>query len=582
MEIQPGEFILNGEYRIIEQIGQGAFGEVYRARNLAMGIDRAIKVLRRDMNGVGSTQFKDARNRFQLEAQLGAKLESQNAQHVVKVYDFRESGGELYLIMEYMPGGSLANRLEQGALRFNEVERIAGDLAAGLVEIHNLDIVHRDLKPSNILFDAQGHAKIADLGLAQIPGGPSMRSQLSQAMPHPGTPAYMSPEQQSTSGYLTPTSDVYAFGLILFEMLTGRHYKNVRAGTTVITLKNDIPKQLNELIAHCLSVKAEDRPFDGHELLAILRQIDERNLPCFRPPLAPLTRKVTRKGTGTDEPKTKIKNKVSSRSVVIAGITLVILIAVAVVGVSLLNHGFTAPPPSIPAALTKPATYAPTAPAPTSMPTTTNIPIASLTPTPTDMQTPTSTPTETSTQTPTATPTTTSSPTPTHTPSPVTETPTPTGTPTPSATPVNRLIVMSNVKVRSAGIGQAEVSFTYSVDPALATSLKLDRFRFYVDLTHEGQSVFPDQMQRFWDSWCSGAVGDYCELPFNTTMSPYNADATLHFGISGPSTDKLVIIAQAFYQIAGACGTAWATGGDLQHPCLYTYTVDYVRDWSKP
>ena len=160
-----------------------------------------MKILRHDAPGVGSTEFADYAQRFQLEAQLGAKLNNQP--HIIQVHDFERDGEMLILVMEYASGGSLADRIDQARqsgqpIPIDDVISIALEVADGLAAIHALDVVHRDLKPSNILFDAQGRAKIADLGLAQIPGGPSMRSRLSQSVPHPGTPAYMSPEQTHT------------------------------------------------------------------------------------------------------------------------------------------------------------------------------------------------------------------------------------------------------------------------------------------------------------------------------------------------------------------------------------------------
>ncbi len=109
--------------------------------------------------------------------------------------------------------------------------QLGKDVASGLAELHPEDIVHRDLKPNNILFDARGQSKVADLGLAQTPGGFSQRSLLGSLSPkHPGTPGYMSPEQEKTTDYLRPASDVYALGVVLFEALTGRNC-NLAPGT---------------------------------------------------------------------------------------------------------------------------------------------------------------------------------------------------------------------------------------------------------------------------------------------------------------------------------------------------------------
>ena len=180
--------------------------------------------------------------------------------------------------MEYAPGGNLAERIHKSRqngqpILVEEAVSIAIEVAAGLAPLHDRDIIHRDLKPSNILFDDKGHAKVADLGLAQVPGGPSMRSRLSQAAPHPGTPAYMSPEQE-TPPYrlLTPPSDIFALGVVLFEMLTGRNYKILKSGTQAGHLRQDVPGWLDDLLSGMLSENPKERPWDGKEVGDLLRQ----------------------------------------------------------------------------------------------------------------------------------------------------------------------------------------------------------------------------------------------------------------------------------------------------------------------
>jgi serine/threonine protein kinase len=269
---QPGQFILNGKYRIEALIGMGAFAEVYRATHLDLNTERAIKILRREANGIGTTEFSDYHFRFQLEAQLGNKL---NHPNIIRVFDFEPDGDTFMLIMEYAQGGSLAQLIqsirEKGeSLPVEMVVRMGIDVASGLSAMHQVDAIHRDIKPSNILFDNQGHAKIADLGLAQVPGGPSLRSKLSQPLPHPGTPGYMSPEQANSNNYLTPASDIFSLGSVLFEALTGRIYANQKPGTRVRSLRPELPKYLDNLIASMLSEIPRERPWDGAECEELL------------------------------------------------------------------------------------------------------------------------------------------------------------------------------------------------------------------------------------------------------------------------------------------------------------------------
>ena len=248
MIYQPGDILLD-KYRIEALIGQGAFGDVYHVTQLKQA--HAIKVLRRDMGGISTEAFRKTAERFRFEAQLGAHL---NHPNIIKVHDFEESGGELYLVMEYASGGSLEEKFKKkGPLSIADTLRLGTELCTGLEFLHNnIYAVHRDIKPANILFDADGTAKIADLGLAQVEDT-SRRSLLgSLAGTHPGTPLYMSPEQEVTAAYLLPTSDIFAIGCVLFEALTGKPYKSVY-GTRARTLRRSVPVWLDEIVAQALA-----------------------------------------------------------------------------------------------------------------------------------------------------------------------------------------------------------------------------------------------------------------------------------------------------------------------------------------
>ena len=209
MSLQSGQFILKGKYRVEREIGHGAFGQVYLVTHIELRMLRAVKLLRADAPGVGSTQFNDYRQRFRLEYQLAARIEHSN---LIKMYEFVEENGVLYAVMEFVPNGSLSDYLKtNGSLSVTLALKILRDCASGLEALHEqLDAVHRDVKPSNILLDKDLNAKISDLGLAQIGGGHmSMRSELgSMAPPHPGTPNYTSPEHTNGSAPLTPSADI--------------------------------------------------------------------------------------------------------------------------------------------------------------------------------------------------------------------------------------------------------------------------------------------------------------------------------------------------------------------------------------
>jgi formylglycine-generating enzyme required for sulfatase activity/tRNA A-37 threonylcarbamoyl transferase component Bud32 len=290
MPYQPGDILLD-KYQIEKLIGEGAFGEVYSVTHLQLNVRRAIKVLRMDRAGQSGPAFEDARNRFRLEAQLGARLNTPAANpYLLQVYDFSSSPTLILLEMEYASGGSLEDRIiavrhAGKMIALDEALAIGRNVAAALNSLHKLDIIHRDLKPANILFDSQGQARLADLGLAQVPGGPSMRSQLDNPAPHPGTPGYKSPEQETNTEYLSSASDIYALGLTLFEMLTARAYRGQKPGTRASNLRPDLPGELDELITRMLSKNAEERPWDGEEAGELLRRLAQeiRDQPSLQP-----------------------------------------------------------------------------------------------------------------------------------------------------------------------------------------------------------------------------------------------------------------------------------------------------------
>lgn len=177
MLFQPNA-IVEGKYRVKRFLGQGGSAEVYLVAHLALRTDRAIKVISKEIDGVGSSTFGDYRRRFAQEAKLGAGLDHPN---LIRVHDYIEQPDLAVLEMEYAPGGSLAELITTAKLSAEPVEllrcmAIAKDVAEGLVRLHTADIVHRDLKPPNVLLDASGRAKVSDLGLAQTSWGDSARS----------------------------------------------------------------------------------------------------------------------------------------------------------------------------------------------------------------------------------------------------------------------------------------------------------------------------------------------------------------------------------------------------------------------
>ena len=211
-------------YEIKQRLGKGGMGEVYAARDTKLDRDVAIKVLPADMAGDPEREA-----RFQREARALAALQHPN---VASVYGFEEASGHRFLVMELVAGSDLTRRLAAGPTAVPEALAIARQLAAGLEAAHEAGIVHRDLKPANIMETPDGEVKILDFGLAQAWFGDGARHGESSAMPTItaamtmagtvlGTAAYMSPEQARGSA-VDRRTDIWAFGVILFELLSGK------------------------------------------------------------------------------------------------------------------------------------------------------------------------------------------------------------------------------------------------------------------------------------------------------------------------------------------------------------------------
>ena len=277
MPYAPGEILLE-KYRIEAMLGHGAFGDVYRVTYLPLKQVRALKVLRRETPGVDEAEFARAQERFQFEAYLGGQLNSPTPHpHLILIYEPINTDDLAGLVMEFAPGGNLAERIKQARERgvpisIDAALQIAMEVALGLCPLHDRDIVHRDLKPANILFDGRGHARVADLGLVQSPEDYSSRLMKSNLGAHPGTAGYKSPEHENPGKVLTPPSDIYALGLVLFEMLTGRNYALLRTHTHAQSLRADIPAEVDTLLARMLADSFKDRPWDGNEAAELLSQ----------------------------------------------------------------------------------------------------------------------------------------------------------------------------------------------------------------------------------------------------------------------------------------------------------------------
>jgi serine/threonine-protein kinase len=201
-----------GDFELLEELGRGGMGVVYKAWQKSLGRTVALKMILR-----GELASPADLARFRAEAEAAGRLSHAN---IVAVYSFGDSAGQAYFSMQYVPGTTLARRIDGRPLPPQDAARLVALVARAVHHAHQQGFLHRDLKPSNILLDNQGRPHVTDFGLAKrVEGGPS----LTRSGAIVGTPTYMPPEQITGSrGALGPASDVYSLGVILYEMLTGR------------------------------------------------------------------------------------------------------------------------------------------------------------------------------------------------------------------------------------------------------------------------------------------------------------------------------------------------------------------------
>ena len=272
-------------YELQKQLGRGAMGEVHLAKDLLLGRQVALKFLPAQME-----EDDSLRRRLFREARAAAALDQP---YICKVYDTGQLEGRTFIAMEYVEGQTLKGKLKEGPLELEQALRIAGEIAEALQAAHEKGIVHRDIKPSNIMLTEQGHVKVMDFGVAKkLPtaeGDQEWTATLTADASSMGTLPYMSPEQ--VRGQAVDTrSDIFSFGVVFYEMLTGVHpfRKPLSADTAAATLNEDppplsrfrkkVPVGLQTLLTKMLAKDREDRYQSVTSISADLEQIKNEKI----------------------------------------------------------------------------------------------------------------------------------------------------------------------------------------------------------------------------------------------------------------------------------------------------------------
>ena len=257
MRVSPEQTVLAGRYRLGERLGVGGMAEVFDGFDERLHRPVAVKLLKPAM-----AAQPEVRGRFEDEARAAARLTHPN---VVAVYDTGEDGGAPFIVMERLPGETLAARLASGPVDPRWLRRVAGDVLQALQAAHGAGIVHRDIKPGNVLIAADGCAKVADFGIAKSMEGTAAITGANLVI---GTPAYLAPERLDGQP-ATVRSDLYSLGVVLYEALTGTKPPPVVWGALA-----GAPADLVSAVRRAMATDPADRFASAADMAAVLRRRD--------------------------------------------------------------------------------------------------------------------------------------------------------------------------------------------------------------------------------------------------------------------------------------------------------------------
>jgi serine/threonine protein kinase len=283
--LNPGETY--GPYLVVRELGHGGMGQVFLAKDMRLERQVAVKSL--------AGKWLDsptARRRLMREARSAAALTHAN---IAALYDVFEDGHHLLLVMEYVEGKPLSSVLADGPLPLGHALRLVLQIADAIGYAHDRGIVHCDLKPANVHLTPEGTAKVLDFGLARAVSEPRDDVSISEQGKVVGTPGYMAPERL-LHGTISPTGDVYSLGILLFELVSGRHPYEDRGPAQVLAILSgaapplssvtpDVPRELDAIVDRALARETSRRYQSAHELSRDLRPLIERVAPPSPPVL---------------------------------------------------------------------------------------------------------------------------------------------------------------------------------------------------------------------------------------------------------------------------------------------------------
>jgi serine/threonine protein kinase len=271
--LSPGS-IIAGKYKILKEIGRGGMGIVYKAEDTRLKRTVALKFMPPEL-----TREPEAKERFAREAQAAAALSHPN---ICTIFEIDEKEGKSFIAMEYIEGQSIREKVKKSPLEIREALDMAIQAAQGLEEAHKRGIIHRDIKSANIMVTASGQAKVMDFGLAKVSGSSLLTKEASTM----GTVAYMSPEQAKGEA-VDHRSDIWSFGVVLYEMLTGElpfkgeHEQSLmyaimnKQPLPLIKVRPGIPREVENIVHTALAKNVAERYQSFEDIL---------DFGSFRPP----------------------------------------------------------------------------------------------------------------------------------------------------------------------------------------------------------------------------------------------------------------------------------------------------------